>query len=625
MKNLNEESNIKYLFSKENFVPQEIYKAKNRFIPIYINPTLFEEIFGIEYDEEKASTLIANLFSITLNKNNSNGELIGTGYADRQSDPMGISLSGNEGSGRAFFYGDCFNIKGDKTSLATSKNEKYNNGKLPLQAGIKETIISNILARELSVPTFETLALLDTTNTFEFISESLSIDDKIEQEKYILPTVIEIRVNKEKELYRVSNAFINQDTFSFEQLQEMADKLAQIEAEKFMNRFLHGSWSVGNISTNMNLIDFDTASFTKGRCPTYSNTNKYKANYFGFELEGCKRIIELLFHNSLKDNKELNDLLTYMDDKYTEYLKKEFCRLIGLDYSTYYIKYHDLIDELFNKFNYLSRQFLPNYYELHVLESNSFKTFIYDFSRFFRLYLIVKNNDPTDLLYGINLLLNETKKISYKKTGFIKDKVEEFFGEYIIRDINENQIFNEAVSFIRLYDELFNEIQKETTLREIEFNQYIINMDRHYLYERGGIYQDLAQLYYEGVLNPLTLNRIINSLIKTNIRNIPNNKEEILCNLVLNEKYLTYMVLAKDYYYFVLVPYQNYKIRFAKLCIGNEDYMFQHNDDRTSSLTSEKIAYTNLKEIIELNPLFLVNGKNDHKEITQKILRLRKK
>ena len=288
-------SNLAKYFLEDNFVEQQVYKAKAKFIPIYINAELYEQIFNVKYEEENAFENISKIFSITLNKEKSNNELLENGYADKQEDPMGISLSGNQGSGRAYFYGECFNIKGDKTTLATSPKEVYSNGKFSLAAAIKETIISNILSKELTIPTFETLAILDTTDNFEFISEYLATDDTVKEERYVLPSVIEIRVNKEKKLYRISNAFVNKDKVSFEQLNQLSNKLALLEAEKFMKRFLHGSWSVGNISVNANLIDFDTSYFVKGRNPQYSNTNKYKSNYCGYEILGSKMILKLLY------------------------------------------------------------------------------------------------------------------------------------------------------------------------------------------------------------------------------------------------------------------------------------------------------------------------------------------
>ena len=474
---IDKKSNLAEYFLEDNFVEQQVYKAKAKFIPLYINAELYEQIFNVKYEEESAFENISKIFSITLNKDKSNNELLGNGYADKQEDPMGISLSGNQGSGRAYFYGECFNIKGDKTTLATSHKEVYSNGKFSLAAAIKEAIISNILSKELTIPTFETLAILDTTDNFEFISEYLATDDTVKEERYVLPSVIEIRVNKDKRLYRISNAFVNKDKVSFEQLDQLSNKLALLEAEKFMKRFLHGSWSVGNISVNANLIDFDTSSFVKGRNPQYSNTNKYKSNYFGYEILGSKMILKLLYDNGLDSQKyQFVELEKSIDTKYNEYLKIEFCKIIGLDYNKHYLQYKDIIDELFEKFINLSRQFLPNYYDLNVLEENSNNTFIYDFSKFFQHYLIGRKKNSNDILFGVNLLLNDTTKVSYKKVGFIRDKIEDFFKDYILQDCDDSKVLSEAINFVNLYSKLFDKVEKEHDVNDIKFKQYILNM-----------------------------------------------------------------------------------------------------------------------------------------------------
>lgn len=607
---ISEKTNLSKYFLEDNLVKQEIFKSNKKFIPIYINEELYEEIFKREYDLESALRKVSDIFSITLNKNSSSGEAIGFGYADRQMDPMGISLSGNEGSGRAYFFGDCFNIKGDKTSLATSSKEVYSNGKFSLAAAIKETVISNILSKELTIPTFETLAILDTTDNFEFISEYLADDDSVKEERYILPSVIEIRVNKDKKLYRISNAFVNEDKFTFKELKELSNKLALLEAEKFIKRFLHGSWSVGNISVDANLIDFDTASFVKGRSPQYSNTNKYKSNYFGYEILGSKIILKLLYENALVDQEHKEELENYIDEKYNEYLKIEFIKIIGLDYDKYYLKYRSIIDELFDKFINLSRKFIPNYYDLNVLGKDSNNTFIYDFSKFFQNYLINKDSYSNKVLYGVDLLLNDTKNVCYKSVGFIKEKVEEYFSEHIVLDDDAN-ILSDAISFINLYNKLFEQI-KESDINDIKFKQYILNMNRNYLYGDEGIYSILSYLYSEKKLDNLALNKIIKNLIMLNIRKYNDLEKEYYCNLELCNNYLSYMVISKEYYYFVLVPYNDFDIRKVELNINDKDITFSNIKDM---YVSEKVFYENMNEITDFNSKIYVNGDNYNRRL----------
>ena len=52
-----------------------------------------------------------------------------------------------------------------------------------------------------------------------------------------------------------------------------------LEGNKFIDRFLHGAWSLGNISIEGNIIDLDTSFYTTGRQPQWCFTNKYKTNF----------------------------------------------------------------------------------------------------------------------------------------------------------------------------------------------------------------------------------------------------------------------------------------------------------------------------------------------------------
>ena len=360
MEELKEIPQIKKLFKEENLCVQYAYKSKENYNVVYINSKLYEEIFKEKYEWGKAKAQISKMFSITLDEEKSNKQIVGKSYSDKQLDPTGIGLSGNLGSGRAYFYGSCFNIKGDKTKLATSSKNIYSNGKYALSAAIKETVISNILVDDFVIPSFETLAILETKEKFNFEDEFLDADDIIRKETYNLPCSIEIRINKDKELYRISNSLINKDKYTIKELEEFCGKLAKIEGNKFCDRFLHGSWSVGNISTEGNLIDFDTATFVKGRFPQYSNTNKYKSNYFGYELLGQKLMVKSILDSlNIENIEEVQEKLEdLMDKKYKENIKIRFCDLVGLDFDLYYHKYDKFIDGLCDKFNILARKFL---------------------------------------------------------------------------------------------------------------------------------------------------------------------------------------------------------------------------------------------------------------------------
>lgn len=613
MEQIIEIPNIKELFNEDNLCMQDVYKAKENYNVVYINSKLYEEIFNEKYEWKTAKEKMSTMFSITLDKEKSNKEVIGKAYSDKQLDPTGMALSGNLGSGRAYFYDRNFNIKGDKTKLATSPKSIYSNGKYALSAAIKETIIANILAKDFTIPTFETLAILETKERFDFIDEYMDSNDIIKSETYNLPCSIEIRVNKEKELYRISNSLINKDEYTTEKLENLCKKLAKIEANKFCDRFLHGSWSVGNISIDGNLIDFDTATFVKGRFPQYSNTNKYKSNYFGYELLGQKLMVK-----SILDNMNIENILEdIMNKEYERNMKIKFCDLIGLDYNLHYQKYSKYIDNLYEKFNILSRKFIPNYYETNVVEDNGDITYLFDFSKFFQKYLICKKENKNNMLLGMKLILNDTEYIEYEKVGMIKEKVEEFFKEDLVYKDTMDYYINNAMDFVQEYDELFNELNNELDISNIKLKQYVINADRNYLYGNKNIYGELSYIYDTNQIDSNTLNTIINALIKTNIRNNYNNDKENTLGLQLYKDFLTYWVISEEYYYLVIEPFSSLEIEFAKAIINGEEVMMRHYSSGSNQvMMSEKIKFDILQDILNFDIKLKINGKEYKDKLT---------
>lgn len=599
---------IKEFLNEKYLSIEEVYEAKEKYNVVYINENLYEEIFNEKYDWEIASAKIADMFSITLDKEKSNGNRIGEGFADMQKDPFGIALSNNLGSGRAFFYGSNFNIKGEKTKLATSPKSIYSNGKYALSASLKETVISNILAKDFIIPPFESLAILDKKEKYNFEEEYLDENDEIKIREFYLPCAIEIRYYKEKELYRISNSIIDEDKYSKQDIKTLAENIAKIEANKFADRFLHGSWSSGNITPDCNLIDFDTSTFVKGRFPQYSNTFKYKSNFFGYEIDGQKLMLNSIIDNEDLENKEKlkKEISTIMDNTYNENLKIRFCDLIGLNYNMHYKIYSKEIDYLYEKFNELSRKFVPNYYATNIAEKSEDITFLFDFSNFFQKYLIKNYN----IFSGMQLLINNTEELEYDKVGFIKEKIEEFFKEDLVQAENKDIYLIEAMKFVEKYDELFYKVKKEFDLEEIKLKQYIINSERNYITGNSYVYGDLSYEYDNQKKDSKTLNKIITSLIKTNLKNNYEKKEEISFGLKLYDSYLTYWNISKKYYYLVLEPFSNLQIDFAKLIFNGEELMLSHSKNGNGKiLISEKIYFENVDDILNSDVQVKINGK----------------
>lgn len=604
--------NIKKLFKNENLVEQKIYRAKKKYKLIYVNKELYEELFDEKYEYETAKEKLENMFSVTLNEEMSTGEIIGEAFADRQFDPSNIALSGNQGSGRAFFFLEHFNVKGDKTNLATAVNPIYSNGKFALTAAVKETITANIISEDFVIKSFSVLALLETNEKYDFVDEYLDVDDSIKTRVYNLPCAIEIRVNKEKELYRLSNTLMNEDKITVDYLEALGMKLAVIEANKFCDRFLHGSWSVGNISTDGNMIDFDTATFVKGRFPQYSNTNKYKSNYFGYELIGQKMMLDSIIEHLQIDNLEetKNKIKNMMDSEYDKNIKIRFCDLLGLNYQEHYFKYNKKIDKLCEKFCYLSKKFRKHYYATNVYEPDSENTYIFDFSNFFQKYLLFKDTTKSKFLLALKLLLNETYEQFAEATGLIKEKVESYFCEDLVADDEVDSLISEGMNFIEEYDELFNQIQEACDLKEIIEKQYFINSERKYLYAYNNVYSNLLYLYQNEVITSRDLNLIIDALITTNKRNV-DLKENKLFELCLYEECLTFFEICEDGFKMILRPFEKIEIDFAKANICGKERMMRHQcDDGTFyKLESDIITIEELKNVKEFNVEIKINGK----------------
>lgn len=603
---------IKEYLNEEYLSAEDVFTAKEKYNVVYINQELYEEIFNEKYEWEKASKKISDMFSITLDENNSNGKKVGQGYSDKQIDPFGIALSNNLGSGRAFFYGTNFNIKGDKTKLATSPKSIYSNGKYALSAAIKETVISNILSKDFCIHTFQSLAILEKKEKYNFLEEYLDENDLISEREYYLPCAIEIRYYKERELYRISNSIINKDVYTKEKIRELSQKLAKIEANKFADRFLHGSWSSGNITPEGNLIDFDTSTFVKSRFPQYSNTFKYKSNFFGYELEGQKLMINSIIDNlQIENAKEFKkELCCTMNAIYNENLKNRFCDLIGLDYNTHYQMLSEDIDYLFEKFNVLSRKFIPNYLSTNIAEGSDNITFLFDFSMFFQKYLIKKDTENYNIFLGIQLLINNTEKIIYDKIGFIKEKIDEYFEDELVKNRDKDLCLIEAMKFIERYDKLFENIRNEINIEKVKLKQYIINSERNYITGNSYIYGELSDIYENNKIDNRTLNKIINVLINSNKKNNYENRKEISIGLQLYENYLYYWNVSEEYYYLVLEPFSNLKIDFAKLVLNDKEIMLSHSKNGNGKIMiSEKIYFENLADFLSSDVVIKINGK----------------
>ena len=566
---------------KEILVKQTLYRPIKKYQALYINEVLYEQIFNEEFVWDKSSKKIEEMFSITTTK--TDNELNFHGFSDLQTDPLNIALSGNDGSGRAFFINDIYNIKGQKTSLATSPNPVYNNGNFPLPAAIKEGILSNIVNNDFPVPSYKTLAILYINKNCIFQDHYLDIDNSIKIKEEIIPCAIQIRVHQNNEMYRISNHLllnksINEDIF--------IENIAKVEAFKYCDRFLHGSWSVGNVSIDGNLLDFDTACFLNNRNPQFSNTNKYKSNYFGFEKLGAEKIIDIL----KLDNKKFNRL-------YEKYLLYYFCNLIGLEFDIDYFKYQKDIDNLFNCFIRLSKQFNQNLCGSYVYEYTNDKTAIYNFSNFFQKYLTLKTGNMSDIFMGISLLINDFIDRNENCPKMTEENIIDFFSDFLIVDYDK--ILNEAKNFVQLYDTLFNKLE---ITNDILFKQIFINENKYYIYNKENVYGYLSYCFENKIYSKEIISLILNKIISCNYRRLSKKNNFAL---KITEQHLYYLTIENDTFYLTLYSF-NKDIDFAKFSFNNKEFYLKHIENKYI-LKSEKIKFIP-SDLIDINIKVFVNG-----------------
>jgi hypothetical protein len=464
------------------FVKCPLYKSKNPVRPIYINKELFGQYISTKENTwEEMSQIISDTFSVTLERDASSGEQRGWAYVDRQADPLNISLSGNGGSGRAYYTGSVFNIKGEKTPLATSTDINHANGVLAMSDGIWCTLVANSLYPELKVS--PVLAIVNLNEIY--------VHPETEKE---VSRVKIIRLDIQGSLDRISHLFYLKKPENREYFLAMARNFGQLEGDKFLHRILHGSWSNGNISPAGHLIDYDSVCAVKGRQPQFSASSYYIDNYFSFEYQGKLKVLD-----SLINDKEINIDGVTVDTLRNELLVSrnnrivsKFTSLMGFNCDDVYQQYYAELSQLTEKLLSLSRAI--RYISECSFYTNTplhFFSHLFDFSNFFRFYPLLKLNKQFTLDAGFVLLAQselivEEDEIEVLGNYFhepLEERVLPYLQDCFVREEYQLQhLKEEAYDFIKKYDELFEKIAKKDECYLTAIRAYLINEDRFYLF-----------------------------------------------------------------------------------------------------------------------------------------------
>lgn len=506
---------------EDTFVKVPLYQSKIKYEAQYINTELFKKYFNdSNVNFEHMSKVISNEFSTTIDKKKSNGKIIGYAYIDKQYDPLKISMSGNLGSGRAYYQGDVFNIKGEKTPLAISELEEYSNGVLEFEKSIFETVASNSLYNDTSIKLSPILAILD-------IKEPC----KVSWKKKTCKRAKIIRINIDGSLNRITHIFQCKKQLSANEIKNTAKAFGEQEGEKFLQRIEHGAWSAGNISSKAHMIDFDTVCAVKYRAPQFSFCIWFFENYFGYEHYGQAKILK-----SLANSKEINienvsykELSKIMFKARENYILNNFSKLMGFNYIDK--KHLKSIKKLYKLFDELSRKCYPNPEFLSCKQVECYENSPFNFSRFFRLFPILKHRNNFEIFEAYNILTEQLCQFNdFDIKNFDRtNKNNKFYYNHVLQKINKNFIhsFDEylklskkCILFIELYNKFYEKLLNDKTINknEIELNAYKYNEDRKYLFMPntiGGFLDKKANEY-----TSYQMHRAISLGIFSNKRNI---------------------------------------------------------------------------------------------------------
>lgn len=444
------------------FVKVPLYQSQHTCRPIYINRAAYMEIFAPSSEPtwaDMAQTL-GILFSTTIEPEHARGEAVATAYVDRQSDPLDLSLSGNLGSGRAYYAGACFNIKGERTPLATAPKKQYSDGFLEMERAMWETLVGNGLQGAISTGLNGVLAIIDMDDTCTVGWR----DHPVKRAKVI-------RLDNGC-LDRVTHLFQSPRALGRDALHATAASYGRLEADKFCQRIEHGTWSPGNISLAGHLIDFDTVSATKGRGPLYSSTRWYYQNRFGYEHAGQATILDALAQDATinRDNVSAADLRATLYDTLARQTALNFIALMGFDHAeTLYQGHSTEVSALCTLWQEIARKAYDCPDAFILKDTRAHHAHVFDTSLFMATYPLLRRLGQFDAAAALQAMMDDNwadtlmEEVPPSTLSEIErqhqDAVDDVIGEHLVGDVETRDMLSfAALSFIKKYDRLFQQL-----------------------------------------------------------------------------------------------------------------------------------------------------------------------
>ncbi|MFA7255098.1 MAG: radical SAM protein [Candidatus Omnitrophota bacterium] len=441
-------------------------------------------------------------------------------FVDYQFDPTGIATNGNLGSGRAFYIGSRFNVKGVKTALVSHESDKWHSdGFLDLPTAVWEAIVSNSLHYDLRTGTAPVLGIIDAVKTFDNPSWPGSRE----------AAALLVRMD-DGSLDRPTHLFKKNEPLNKKRMLRVATMFGKGEAEKFIERIFHGAWSAGNISVEGRMLDYDTVLSVRHRPPQVVGKTFYTTNLFGLEQNGQLMILEGLAQSEVNRGKvSLKDLKHAMEEAYASQIRTRFLDLMGLS-----TPFKDAVGQQFERelkiladeFQALSRMMLPRYnaWDIHAPDHDELAVF--DFSNFFRYYPLLRRSPQWSIEKAFFLLLNPDAETERKENDAIPDFMKRYVEEhgYVVQDDGMlEDCCRRALFFIFAYDSLFAKIRGSVFAPledSAEMKAYIVNEDRSYLSPLFGrrIKQNLVEMYQGRKIKAERFSLLIDKIVQASRR-----------------------------------------------------------------------------------------------------------
>jgi len=482
---------------------------------LYVRTDLVSEMAGRPLTDEEARDFVRRFLLLTLDpREGLPGAVPVQVYVDRQADPLNISLVGNSGSGRAVYVGDRFNLKGvGKTVLATSNDPQRSNGALDLVGALWEALCSNVLQTNLRTGTSPALAVVD-----------LRKDVLLPWYKDPIPTGMLIRLDRQGELDRPAHLFFRGQPLAGERLVDMARAFGAQDAEKFVERILHGGWSAGNISNGGCLIDYDSVFAVRGRAPQWSFRPNWPSNFFGLESQGQKILLQALAASPVNgDGLSVDRLHAVFDEARRDRLEERFLDLVGLEPDERRSLFPELyqntrgeadgepprqprsapdlapifpvsrLRDLVRRFETLAMKMYPHFRATATWDEDNAALSVFDCSRFFRLYPLVRMSGPVDMEGALGLIRNPIGgMITSRETreggmpDHVRSALEERFG--VTSPEHAAAADQEAREFIASYEALLAFVQARSPAGNWArcARAYVVNEERTYMNSRPG-------------------------------------------------------------------------------------------------------------------------------------------